>query len=529
MKLNYKRTILVGFAFMLITTFWQMYDGVVAKILVNTFGLNQTWSGVLMALDNLLALILLPLFGLWSDRTNTKLGRRTPYILVGTIVAAVFVVALGLIDYYQYQAVNNFGISAIMQTADHTQFYFTYPNELGGIETVMMADKGDLSLERSKVILANVTKKDPTMLILFVLVLLVVLVAMSSFRTPAVSLMPDVTPKPLRSKANAIINLMGTVGGIIALGYMTFLTNETSNAFTKYRYIPTIVTTSIVILIMLTVFLSTVREKKWVEDMQKVSLQYNLNDEDVLMKTDGSEETNEENSEETGKKAKKKKKQRVRHTMDKKVFVSFVLILSSVVLWFMGYNAATSKFSLYATDVLNQKTFTLPLMVAYGTALVAFIPIGFISSKFGRRKTILAGIIIMTTAFVLGIFARPNTAWLMYITMGVAGIGWATINVNSYPMVVELASKDNVGVFTGYYYTASMAAQIITPILSGAIMDAFGSYKPLFYYSAIFCGLSFVTMFFVKHGDAKKIDDIKLATPNNVDVEEAIDTKESNE
>jgi MFS family permease len=489
MKLNYKRTILVGFAFMLIMTFWQMYDGVMGKMLIDTFGLNQTWSGVILALDNLMALILLPLFGYWSDKTHTKLGRRTPFILVGTIVAAVLIVGVGIFDYYQFMAVNQYGFSPIYEVEGG--FNYDINGVLQVTDTAIIADKGQVSLLRSKAIFNNVTSKNPTFLIFFLLILLIVLVAMSSFRTPAVSLMPDVTPKPLRSKANAIINLMGTIGGIIALGYMTFLAKEDTALFKKYHYIPAIVTTSIVMLIMLLVFMLTVKETKWVEDMQKVSLEYDINDSELVEE----------------KVVVKQGKKKIRHTMEKDVFKSFVLILSSVVLWFMGYNAATSKFSVYATNVLDQKTFTLPLMVAYGTALLAYIPIGFISSKFGRRKTILAGIVIITTAFILAIFARPNTAWLMYITMGVAGIGWATINVNSYPMVVELSTSETVGVYTGYYYTASMAAQIVTPILSGAIMDLVGSYEPLFYYSAIFTALSFVTMFFVKHGDAKKIEE----------------------
>lgn len=491
MKLNVKRTVLVGFAFMLISLFWQMYDGIMGKMLVDTFGFNQTWSGVVLALDNILALILLPVFGLLSDRTNTKLGRRTPYIIIGTIVAAILIVGVGIFDFYQYQAVQAHGIGPVVEVeSGDAPLYNFLVNDVHYF-TTGVADKGEVSMVRSALVFKEVTKANPTYLVFFILILLVVLVAMSSFRTPAVSLMPDVTPKPLRSKANAVINLMGTVGGIISLGYMTFLTNETSSIFADYRYVPAIVATSIIMLIMLAVFLSTVRERKWVEDMRKISLQYDLAVEEEFVEP------------EKGKKP--------HHKMPKDVRKSFILILSSVVLWFMAYNAATSKFALYATNVLDQKTFTLPLIVAYATAFVAFVPIGFISTKFGRRKTILAGIIILTVAFLLAIFASPRTAFLMYITMGTAGIGWATINVNSYPMVVELSTEENVGVYTGYYYSASMSAQIVTPILSGLIMDLVGSYRPLFYYCTVFSALAFVTMFFVKHGDAKKIDTPKLA------------------
>ena len=269
MKLNVKRTVLVGFAFMLISLFWQMYDGIMGKMLVDTFGFNQTWSGVVLALDNILALILLPVFGLLSDRTNTKLGRRTPYIIIGTIVAAILIVGVGIFDFYQYQAVQAHGIGPVVEVeSGDAPLYNFLVNDVHYF-TTGVADKGEVSMVRSALVFKEVTKANPTYLVFFILILLVVLVAMSSFRTPAVSLMPDVTPKPLRSKANAVINLMGTVGGIISLGYMTFLTNETSSIFADYRYVPAIVATSIIMLIMLAVFLSTVRERKWVEDMEK--------------------------------------------------------------------------------------------------------------------------------------------------------------------------------------------------------------------------------------------------------------------
>ncbi|PKK92803.1 MAG: hypothetical protein CVV61_07865 [Tenericutes bacterium HGW-Tenericutes-6] len=190
------------------------------------------------------------------------------------------------------------------------------------------------------------------------------------------------------------------------------------------------------------------------------------------------------------------------HELPKDKKLSLYLILISVFLWFMGYNAVMTKVSDYAPKILQLPSFTLPLLVANVTAIIAFIPIGILSTKFGRRKTILAGIVLLTLCFGSVFFLTKDTGWIMFIVFGLTGIGWATINVNSYPMVVELAKGSNVGKYTGYYYTFSMAAQILTPILSGFLMDSIHQ-KALFPYATFFVAIAFVTMFFTKHGDSK--------------------------
>ena len=179
MKLNYKRTLLVGTAFFLITAFWQAYDAIIPLILTNHFGLPHMASGAVMSLDNVLAVFLLPFFGALSDRVNTRLGRRTPFILVGAIAAMLSFFALTLIDGYQ--------ITHVLQTALATP-----------------VPEGELARKTLELTLEN-----PLPLVCFILALLAVLLSMAAFRSPAVALMPDVTPKPLRSKANAVINLMG--------------------------------------------------------------------------------------------------------------------------------------------------------------------------------------------------------------------------------------------------------------------------------------------------------------------------------
>lgn len=410
MKLNYKRTILVGFAFFLISAFWQAYDTIVPLILTNKFEMEQVWSGVIMSLDNVFAVFLLPVFGTLSDKTSTKFGKRTPFIFFGTILAAIFLSLLGFISN----------------------------------------------------------------LVLFVIILLLSLLSMATFRSPAVALMPDVTLKPLRSKGNAIINLMGTAGGMLVLGLsMVFGTNEKGKTdFSVY-----LISVSLLMLGALVVFLVTVKEPLWAKEADEAG---------ALLEKDG----------------KVTDEPKVQGKLTKSEMTSLILILASVALWYIGYNAVTSKYSVYATEVL-EVPYNTTLLLAQAAAIISYIPVGIVASKIGRKKTILAGVTMLTVAFAAASFIKAGTpAPVMYVLFALAGIGWATINVNSFPMVVELAKHGDVGKYTGFYYTASMSAQIVTPILSGLLITLIG-WEIFFPYAAIFAGLAFVTMFFVKHGDAK--------------------------
>ena len=456
MKLNYKRVILVGMAFFLISAFWQAYDAIIPLILTNHFGLPQTASGAVMSIDNILAVFMLPLFGALSDKVNTKMGKRTPFILIGTLIATVSFVALTLIDNYQLAQVVAAGVPTLEQ------------GTMLDAEFAEMVQKATVEL----------TIANPLPFLGFIATLLLVLVAMATFRSPAVALMPDVTVKPLRSKANAIINLTGTAGGIIVLVLgMVFATAK--NPYMQYTgYVVAVVS---VMLVGLIVFMLTVKEPKWAAEMEQESIRLGLEEAPV---EDG---------------APKRK-------LAKAELISLLLILASVALWYIGYNSITSKYSVYATNVLNFD-FNLTMIVAQAAAIVSYIPVGIISSKIGRRKAILSGIVILAAAFLIGHFIEPTTpSWIMFPIFSLAGIGWATINVNSFPMVVELARGGDVGKYTGYYYTASMSAQIVAPILSGALYDLIGMRKVFFLFGCVFVVFSFITMFFVKHGDAKIIE-----------------------
>ena len=330
---------------------------------------------------------------------------------------------------------------------------------------------------------AQATAANNLPLILFIGILLLVLLSMATFRSPAVALMPDVTIKPLRSKANAVINLMGAAGGIIVLILgMVFGTGKAENALMSYTLFFAVI--SGLMLGSLLIFLWKVKEPQLVREMHEESAKYGIE----------TEETDKNSGDRRLSPAERK---------------SLLLILASVVLWFFGYNAVTSKYAVYASNVLDLD-YNATLTIATGAAIVSYIPVGAAASKIGRRKTILAGIVILGGAFLAGSFIRAGSSPLvMNILFALAGVGWATINVNSYPMVVELSRGGDVGRYTGFYYTASMAAQTITPIFSGFLMDKLAM-TVLFPYGSACVLLAFVTMLFVKHGDNKPTPVSKL-------------------
>ena len=425
MKLNTKRTVLVGFAFLSICAFWQMYDNLVPKILTETFGIGESISGVIMAADNILALFLLPLFGGLSDKCTSKLGRRRPYILFGTIAAVVLMMALPLL----------------------TDSFHADPQSWK--------------------------------LICFIIGLGLLLISMGTYRSPAVALMPDVTPKPLRSKANAIINLMGALGGIIYLIITTFLYKTSADVYVSYM--PLFAIVGGIMLAALAVVMFFVNEPKLVAEQKKYE---EAHPEDVLTEVT-------ENGEAL--------------PADVKKSLSFLLV--SIALWFIGYNGVTTWFSVYASNMwgMTLGQANTCLTVATAGAIVSYIPVGNVASKIGRRKTIRFGALLLGSSFAVAfVYTMLVGAFspVLYALFILVGLGWAAINVNSLPMVVEMCKGSEVGKFTGLYYTFSMSAQIATPIVAGWLLENV-DYRTLFPYAAIFVFGSFITMGFVKHGDNK--------------------------
>ncbi len=404
MKLNNRRTLLIGLAFFSICAFWQMYDTIIPLILRDTFHLGDSLSGVIMAADNILALVLLPLFGKLSDRTRTPLGKRMPYIVCGTACAVALTLALAGVD-------------------------------------------------------------APGRFTAFLILLGLLLIAMGTYRSPAVALMPDVTPKPLRSKANAIINLMGALGGIYALGAVKLLIKST-HADGRANYTPVFVAVAGLMAVSVALLVWRVKENAL-----------------AAQNADPEEE-------EQGPGGKLPPDQAR----------SLALILCSVALWYMGYNAVTTAYSKYFTRMWGDLSGAAScLMIATGAAVVSYIPVGILSSRVGRKKMILAGVVLLAGCFAVTGFIQ-KFSFVLYVLFVLIGFAWAAINVNSYPMVVEISRSGDVGKYTGYYYTFSMAAQILTPILSGWLLEHVG-YHTLFPYAATTVALAFLTMLFVRHGD----------------------------
>ena len=419
MKLNYRRTFFVGLAFLSICSFWQMYDNIIPLMLKNTFGLGETLTGVIMAADNAFALFLLPIFGMLSDKTDTPLGKRTPFILFGTIAS---VIAMTFIP-----------------------------------------------IANSK---ANLT--------LFIVFLGITLITMGSYRSSAVALMPDLTPKPLRSKANAVINLMGAIGGVYTLLMVKFLVKKDKSE--TVDYLPLFLSVAAIMLVAVFILISAIREKRLSGQIAKEAEKTGKTD--TAQVQNSAVVTNDEG-------------------MSKAVKRSFLFILASIFLWFTAYNAVTTAFSRYVQQVwhLQEGGFANPLLVATIAAICSYIPIGIISSKIGRKKTIIAGIVMMTLSYLSGTLL-VNYSPVINVIFAFTGIGWAAINVNSYPMVVEMSKGSNIGKYTGIYYLFSNLAQIITPILSGFLLE-YVSYRTLFPYAVFFSVASLCTMLLVKHGDSR--------------------------
>lgn len=398
LKLNTKRTIYIGFAFFTILMLMQVYNNYCSVFLEN-LGVKPFWTGVMMALDNVFALFMLPFFGNLSDKTQSKIGKRTLYIIIGVLLA---------------------------------------------------------SIETPLIIIAYLNSNLPLLIIAMGLILL----SINLYRSPAVALMPDVTPKPLRSKANAIINLVGYAGGIIAT-VLYAITGGTKN--NNLIWIPFVVLPIFCILALIT-FLLNVKENKILKEVK-------------------------DDMEEGERQAEIVEKLTTNKPLGKHNKFNLIIVLISVALWKFGFNAIETFGSNFASNLTpnNDGWWGTISTCMIAISILAFIPSGYITSKLGRKKTVLVGNFMMIVglifASILTITYNENMSTLLFVIPIVPiGVGWAWINVNSYTMVVELATKENVGKYTGYYYLFSNIAEICTPLLFGLIANFVG-YLSLFIYS----------------------------------------------
>ena len=645
LKLNYPQTFKVGFAFAIIMLFWTAYDFVVPLLLEQAYGLPSWARGIIMGLDNLLSLFMLPLFGKLSDNAKGKLvkkwGRRTPFIVIGTVCAVVLMVFVPVVTLRQAEKADKLTTSieakldsnefmeplltewydnavagkegsanycdltylnqkgnnvsreefislryyskmtskkAVLNMIGNTTYYYdangdgkftddeivtdlsaqspvegkTYQNLLDSNASYKKYVAAGMNNYISNEIHEKCTKTSEGIksLVVYMVILLLVLIAMATFRSPAVALMPDVTPKPLRSQANAIINLCGGVGGAIAfLIYTVVLFGQRLE-----NYVIIFGSVAGGMLLLLAGFLALVNERKMVAKCQEICKEYEIDDfaegenpdaerfaEELISEGDAEYNLDSKPSGDaqqlldTGAKAENKEQiapetlefaqQVVENTKKKRQtpkewwsakselergrLKSFALILASIFMWFMGYNAVSSNLSIYTTKALNLSAGIASIIsgVSMGISAIAFIPVGYMAAKIGRRKSIMIGFGMAVVSFVL-IFAAvsPNDnaaipAVLFALFYLIAGFGLIIANVNTFPMVTELSTAETVGQYTGYYYMATMSAQAITPAIGGAIMDAGGN-KYLFLYSAICVVIAIALMIFVKHGDS---------------------------
>ena len=397
MKLDYKKTFILGLGFFSASIVWPIYNNYV-PIMLETYIKSGTFIGAIMTIDNIFAVIFQPLFGALSDRTNTKYGRRMPFLLIGVPLAAIF---CALVPY-------------------------------------------------------------ATSLITLMSFIIIMNFAMSIYRAPTVALMPDVTPSPLRSKANGVINFMGGFAAVIAYGLGGFL-YKMNPGYPFYM-------ASIIMVAALALLYSFIKEPKEIKIEQK--------------------------EKETKKDVAKNR--------------SLIFMLLAIFFWFTGFNAVETFFSLYGQHILGIEPGTSSIVLtSFSLAFLVFaIPAGFIAGKLGRKRTILYGIMGALAVFVPLIFIRNTIGISILLISG--GIFWALININSYPIIVEMAPKGLTGAYTGYYYFFSSTAAIVSPILFGWIKDLAGSYGPLFIYASMGFVLAFICMLFVKHGDVKELDQEKI-------------------
>lgn len=356
---------------------------------------STTLIGLIMTIDNIFGVIFQPLFGKLSDNTRTRFGRRMPYIFIGLPICAV---AFALIPH------------------------------MSSLWSLM------------------------AIIIIFTFV-------MSAWRSPVVALMPDITPGPLRSQANGIVNLMGGVGSLIAFFAGGML-------FKKGGFPLPFLMSAVMMILALAVLAFFVREPKQAYEPEE-----------------------------------KSKKSEQKLTRDEKK--SLLLILFGVFFWFTGYNAVETFFTLYATNTLGVDAgdAAMTLSIFSLTFLGFAVPAGFIAVKTGRRNAILTGLIGLTVLFLPMVFLA--NVWVTRICLFLGGFFWAMVNINSLPMVVQLSGEDKVGTFVGYYYFFSFSSQIVSPILFGFIRDMVGHYKVLFLYACIAFALAGISLFFVRHGEDK--------------------------
>lgn len=411
MRLDYRKTFLIGFGFFAASLAWSMYNSFV-PLMLEKYLTSTALIGTIMTIDNFFGVIFQPLIGQVSDRTHTRFGKRMPYILIGIPICAVVFTLIPLAT--------------------------------------------SLAMMMATIILFNLI--------------------MSVWRAPVVALMPDMTPSPLRSKANGVINLMGGVGSIIA-----FVVGDILFDLAGYS-LPFLAGSVVMVFAVVMLFL-------FVKEPDSRRLARQLGNNENALASDAAAE----------KAAAKPAEKGIRHLSagEKRSLISLLL---AIFFWFCGFNAVEAFFTLYVKNVFNIVD-TLSLAI-FSVSFVAFaLPSGILAGRIGRKRMIVIGLVGIMAVFAPMLFIQ--NLLVMRILLFIGGIFWACININSLPMVVELASPERIGSFTGYYYFFSFSAAIASPILFGVLRDLTQSYSTLFIYSIVAFFLALIALSMVKHGEAK--------------------------
>ena len=598
LKLNYPQTLKVGLGFAVVMIFWTVYNFVVPLLLEQAFGFSNTIRNVIVGIASAMCMVLLPVFGKISDKSGKsklgkKFGRRTPFIVIGTVITIIAMILVPisvktqltdsneirtqyqgffqaedgvtativnpetgkkvtrtelLTSWYDEAAAGNYAhigktdfeklkeekgenakayyvslynpqisngkLMSVIGSAKYSIRNVTVTN-VNGTYTFSLASKEEaVELTEAEYEALNEIAKGYAQYVddsandfvsaavnkevnwgyfaFFLIALMLIILAQTVIRTPAVSLMPDVTPSPLRSPGNAMINLIGGVGG--GIGFLiytvTFMFADKISLATQYWIIFGTMAASLALVLGL--FILLVRERKMVENCNKICLEYGL--------------PIYEEKEEV--KVEKKPKVNMFKEYGKKKMTSFLLILGAIFMWFIGYYAIANNMPIYCVKILGVSTGLASIVsgASLVVAAIGFIPVGIMGRKIGRRWSVIFGFGLAIVSYLLVAICvnkASDTATIIFMACYmVSGFGLIFANVNTLPMVLEVSTPEDIGKFTGIYYIATMSAQTLGPIFGGLVMDYIGGSKALFIFSAVCVAAGAVMMLFVKHGEA---------------------------
>ncbi len=422
-RLDYRSVALASLPFMGMISFWQVFDGIIPKMLTGTFGMSDTVTGAVMAIDNVFGLFLLPLFGILSDRCASRLGRRTPFILAGSAIAVVAVPLIAV------------------------------ANNLKSLGLLIAA-------------------------------ILLTLFAVCMYRTMTVAIVADITPRPLRTKADSIQKMVGYAGTGVMLAAIAIMVPAVEHP----NYVPLFALQALMIAASAVVYGVLVREPQLVDAMHKKSLEMGIREDQV----------DADDSPQAGGR---------RRISDRSVLMSIAMILAATFFYYMSYNAMTTNISRYADEFYGMAggSYAIINIVTIAGALASYVPIANLSLKIGRKKVALISAAVMVVC-PTALWLAPGFSPAMYVVFLLMGACLGGVDLCVFPMLLENCDANSVGRYSGYYYTVSMAAQVATPILSGVVMDV--APQHLFGYIALMGVAMLVSIALARHGDTLLIDEV---------------------